>query len=82
MDILRGGDFFLVSGRWDNTVIVIDLKKAIDPANDGTPNAVINRLRVTPDIDTGNGKSGEQPVYSIAGFESRYTRFRDTFKSL
>ena len=60
-------DYFLASGRWDNTVIVIDLKKAIDPANDATENAVINRLRVTPDIETsGDGKAGEvtsgQPI--------------------
>ncbi len=43
-------DYFLASGRWDNVVLVIDLKKALDPANDATSNAVINRLRVTPDI--------------------------------
>jgi DNA-binding beta-propeller fold protein YncE len=48
--------YFLATGRWDNTVIVIDLKKAIDKANDGTPNAVFSRLRVTPDIDAGSGK--------------------------
>ena len=44
-------EYLMASGRWDNTVIVIDVAKAIEPANDGTPNAVINRLRVTPDID-------------------------------
>ncbi|MFC5067814.1 YncE family protein [Flaviflagellibacter deserti] len=65
-------DFFLASGRWDNTVIVIDLKKAIDPANDGTSKAVINRLRVTPDIDaTGSGKadtvaSGQPIIITIS----------------
>jgi DNA-binding beta-propeller fold protein YncE len=47
-------DYFLASGRWDNVVLVIDLEKALDRANDATPNAIINRLRVTPDID-GNG---------------------------
>jgi hypothetical protein len=45
-------DYFLASGRWDNTVIVIDVTKALDPANDGTPNAVTNRLRVTPPTST------------------------------
>jgi WD40 repeat protein len=50
-------DYLLASGRWDNTVIVIDVAKAIDPVNDATPNAVVNRLRVTPDIDAnGTGK--------------------------
>ena len=48
----------LVSGRWDNTVVVLDLAKALDPANDATPNAVVNRLRVTPDIDAqGTGRA-------------------------
>jgi DNA-binding beta-propeller fold protein YncE len=60
-------DYFLASGRWDNVVLVIDLEKAIDPANDGTPKAVVNRLRVTPDIQV-DGKtvvSSGQPI-SIA----------------
>ena len=53
-------DYFLASGRWDNVVLVIDLEKAIDPANDGTPKAVVNRLRVTPDIDAiGTGKTDD-----------------------
>jgi DNA-binding beta-propeller fold protein YncE len=60
-------DYFLASGRWDNVVLVIDLEKALDPANDGTPKAVVNRLRVTPDIDAkGTGKldtiSSGQPI--------------------
>src|SRR6478735_2498660 len=60
-------DYFLASGRWDNVVLVIDLERAIDPANDGTPKAVVNRIRVTPDIDaTGTGKadtiSSGQPI--------------------
>jgi hypothetical protein len=41
----------LVSGRWDNTVVVIDLAKALAPADDGTPNAIVSRLRVTSEID-------------------------------
>ena len=65
-------DYFLASGRWDNVVLVIDLEKALDPANDGTANAVVNRLRVTPDIDaTGSGvkdtiASGQPIVIAIA----------------
>ncbi|SEF94147.1 WD40-like Beta Propeller Repeat [Bosea lathyri] len=57
-------DYFLASGRWDNVVLVIDLEKAIDPANDGTAKAVVNRLRVTPDIEV-DGKtviSSGQPI--------------------
>jgi DNA-binding beta-propeller fold protein YncE len=59
-------DYFLASGRWDNVVLVIDLEKAISPANDGTPNAVVNRLRVTPDIDGGVISSGQPIVVAIA----------------
>lgn len=62
-------DYFLASGRWDNVVLVIDLEKAIDPANDGTPKAVLNRLRVTPDIEV-DGKtvaaSGQPIIVTIA----------------
>lgn len=70
-------DYFLASGRWDNVVLVIDLDKAIDPANDATPNAVINRLRVTPDIDPkGSGKadtiaSGQPIIVTIAPDQKR-----------
>jgi DNA-binding beta-propeller fold protein YncE len=52
----------LVSGRWDNTVLVIDLGKAMDPANDGTPNAIINRVRVTPDIDAKGSGVADTPA--------------------
>lgn len=62
-------DYFLASGRWDNVVLVIDLEKAIDPANDATSRAVINRLRVTPDIEV-DGKtvtsSGQPIIVTIA----------------
>jgi hypothetical protein len=66
-----------VSGRWDNTVVVIDLVKAIDPANDGTGNAVINRLRVTPD-DRPRGQgvadtpASGQPVNVVIPPEGRF----------
>jgi YVTN family beta-propeller protein len=56
------GPYAIVSGRWDNTVVVIDLAKAIDPANDGTANAVINRLRVIPDIDPRNTGTADTPA--------------------
>ena len=56
------GPYAVVSGRWDSTVIVIDLERALDPANDGTPNAVINRLRVTPDIDAKGTGTADTPA--------------------
>jgi YVTN family beta-propeller protein len=71
------GPYAIVSGRWDNTVVVIDLGKAIDPANDGTANAVINRLRVTPDVDArGSGvadtPASGQPVNVVIPPEGRF----------
>jgi DNA-binding beta-propeller fold protein YncE len=54
------GDILFVSGRWDNTILVVDLDKAKDPVNDGTPNATINSVRVIPDVH-GAPASG-QPV--------------------
>lgn len=56
------GPYALVSGRWDNTVVVIDLAKALDPANDGTANAVINRVRVTPDVDAKGTGAADTPA--------------------
>ena len=71
------GPFLLVSGRWDNTIVVIDVQKAMDPANDGTANAIINRVRVTPDIDAkGTGvkdtPASGQPVNVVVSPDNRY----------
>jgi hypothetical protein len=57
-------------GRWDNTVLDIDLDMAMDAVNDGTNRAIINRVRVTPDIDSkGAGKADTpasgQPVNGV-----------------
>ena len=73
---LGSKDYLMASGRWDNTVIVIDVDKALDPANDGTPNAVINRLRVTPEIDAnGTGKldtiASGQPISVVVSPDQR-----------
>ncbi len=69
-------DYLMASGRWDNTVIVIDVAAALVPANDGTANAVINRLRVTPDIDAnGSGKrdtiASGQPISVVVSPDQR-----------
>jgi DNA-binding beta-propeller fold protein YncE len=70
------GELLLVSGRWDNTVLVIDVGRAMDPANDGTQNAIVNRVRVTPDIDAkGNGiadtPASGQPVNVVLSPDGR-----------
>jgi DNA-binding beta-propeller fold protein YncE len=67
----------LVSGRWDNVVSVVDLRQALDPKNDGTPQAIINRIRVTPDVDAdGDGiadtVASGQPVNVVIPKAGRY----------
>lgn len=62
-------DYFLATGRWDNVMLVIDLEKAIDPANDGTAKAVVSRVRSTPDIEVDGNKeiaSGQPIIVAIA----------------
>jgi DNA-binding beta-propeller fold protein YncE len=67
----------LVSGRWDNVVSVVDLSRALDPTNHGTPNAIVNRPRVTPDVDSdGDGVpdviASGQPVNVVIPKTGRY----------
>ena len=70
-------EYLLASGRWDNTVIVIDVTKAIDPANNATSNAIVNRLRVTPDVDaSGSGRldtpASGQPINVVVAPDNRH----------
>ncbi len=69
--IATSAPYLLVSGRWDNTVLVIDLAKAMEPANDGTQNAIVNRVRVTADIAPNTPASG-QPVNVVLSPDRRF----------
>ena len=71
------GPFLIVSGRWDNVVSIVDLPAALKPANDGTPSAIVARVRVTPDIDaSGNGRldtaASGQPVSVAVTSDGRW----------
>src|ERR1700731_3282878 len=44
------GTYVLVTGRRDPRVIVVDLAKALDPANNLTPKAIVSRVRISPDV--------------------------------
>lgn len=59
------GPFALIAGRRDPRVIVVDLDAALKPVNNGTPNAVISRVRVTPDIDTDNDNVPDAPASGL-----------------
>ena len=74
--MVEAGPFLIVSGRWDNIVSVVDLAAALDPANDGTPAAIVARVRVTPDIDAdGTGRldtpASGQPVSVAVAADGR-----------
>lgn len=45
------GPYVLVTGRRDPQVIVIDLAKALVPANNGTDRAIVSHARVTRDVE-------------------------------
>jgi DNA-binding beta-propeller fold protein YncE len=51
-----------VSGRWDNVVSVVDVAKALDGRHDGTPGAIVSRVRVTPDIDANGTGVADTPA--------------------
>jgi DNA-binding beta-propeller fold protein YncE len=53
----------IVSGRWDNNVAIVDVERALRPENDCSPNAIVSRPRVTPDIDT-NGDGAPDAIAS------------------
>jgi YVTN family beta-propeller protein len=63
--VCADGPFALVSGRRDPSAIVIDLGKALEPANDGTSNAIISRPRITPDIDTNGDGVADAPAAGL-----------------
>ncbi len=70
------GPFLLVSGRWDNVVSIVDIPTALQAANNGTANAIVTRVRVTPDIDahdTGvmDTPASGQPVSLVIAADSR-----------
>lgn len=62
---LAAGPFALVSGRREPSIIVVDLGQALEPANDGTPNAIISRVRVTPDVDTDGDGLPDTPAAGL-----------------
>jgi DNA-binding beta-propeller fold protein YncE len=66
----------IVSGRWDNNVAIVDVDQALSPENDCTPNAILSRPRVTPDVDSdGDGVADTvasgQPVAVVVDREGR-----------
>lgn len=63
--VWAAGPFALVAGRRDPRAIVIDLEKALDPVNNETPNAVISRVRVTPDVDTNGDAIPDAPASGL-----------------
>ena len=48
-EALADNTFILVTGRRDPRIYVIDLQKALQPANNNTPNAIVSRSKVALD---------------------------------
>jgi DNA-binding beta-propeller fold protein YncE len=59
------GPYALIAGRRDPAVTVVDLAKALDPANNGTATAVISRVRVSPDVDTNGDGVADAPASGL-----------------
>ena len=64
-EVLAAGPYALITGRRDPSVIVVDVSKAILPANNGTANAVISRVRVSPDVDTNGDGVVDAPASGL-----------------
>lgn len=64
-EAVAAGPYVLVTGRRDPAVAVIDFGKALLPANNGTANAVISRVRVTPDVDTNGDGLPDAPAAGL-----------------
>lgn len=54
----------VVSGRWDDDIVLVDPARALDPANFGSDRAVLAHIRTTPEIPTPLGivRGSGQPV--------------------
>lgn len=59
------GPYALVAGRWEPVVVVVDIAAALAPQNDGTSNAVVGRLRVTPDVEAGGDGATMAPAAGL-----------------
>ena len=44
------GPYAFVAGRRDSNVTIVDLARALDPANDGTPNAILSEVKTAADM--------------------------------
>lgn len=59
------GPFALIAGRRDPRVVIVDIERALNPANNGTANAVVARVRVTPDVDTDGDGTADGPASGL-----------------
>jgi DNA-binding beta-propeller fold protein YncE len=45
------GPYAFVAGRRDSNITVVDIGRALDPANEGNPNAILSEAKTAPDVD-------------------------------
>ncbi len=65
VDARAAGPYALVAGRWDSTVIVVDIGTAIALGNDVTGNAIVARVRVTPDVASAVAGASPAPAAGL-----------------
>jgi DNA-binding beta-propeller fold protein YncE len=71
-EALAGDTYILVTGRRDPRIYAIDLEKALRPANNNTPNAIVSRSKTA--LDRLDGKLLGDPA-NIVISEDRKTAF-------
>jgi DNA-binding beta-propeller fold protein YncE len=59
------GPYAVVTGRRDPRLIVIDLGRVSDPANNATSNAIVNRVRVSPDVPSIDPARVDAPLIGV-----------------
>ncbi len=59
------GPYAFVAGRWDPAVVVVDIARALVPENDGTANAIVARVRVTPDVASAVEGASPSPAVGL-----------------
>jgi DNA-binding beta-propeller fold protein YncE len=62
------GPYAFVAGRRDSNITVVDLSRALKPANDGTANAVLSEAKTAPDE---NGEPRGDPANVVLSQDGR-----------
>ncbi|MGH3387283.1 MAG: YncE family protein [Actinomadura sp.] len=62
------GPYAFVAGRRDSNITVVDIGRALDPANAGNPNAILSEAKTAPDV---NGAPRGDPANVMVSSDGR-----------